>query len=121
MGALTDVINSITPAEGPLMKLEVFTNGRGIVINALTNLEGITVYESSMQVMTQQGPAQINFRLEDAVSPLDALGKWHIWAKDALTKAAEQIKANESRIIRPTEAAMNGAPARAPFTMHKPT
>lgn len=113
MGALTEVIEAILPAEGPLFRLEVFTNGRGIVINALTTLEGVTTYESSLQVMTQKGPAQINFRIEDATDPQTALDMWHIYAKASVSKAAEQMKQNESRIVLPEH--MTG-PARAPFT-----
>ncbi len=114
MGALTDVIESIQPAAEPLYRLEVFTNGLGVVINCLTTLEGATSYESSLQVMTQRGPAHITFKIEDAVSPLDALQKWHIWAKDAVQKAAVQMKEQESRIVVPS--AMPDLPTRAPFT-----
>ncbi len=114
MGQLQDVIDSVQAATGPLYRLEVFTNKLGVVINAMTLQDGTTTFESMVQVMTQRGPAQINFVITTANSPDEALTLWHVYAKEAIEKAAAEMKENESRIVVP--GVMPDLPGRAPFT-----
>lgn len=68
------------------------------------------VFKSTVNVMTNRGPATIAFDIQDASTIQEACRLWHAAAKTAVAKAQKHMRDQQRRIVLP------GAPT-APFPL----
>lgn len=75
----------------------------GIVIEMAISSDVLIppVFKSSVNVMTNRGPAQIQFDMVDCTTIQEALKVWHANAKKAVEEMKENMKKAERRIILP--------------------
>lgn len=109
MGDFTDILNAV-PEFTKAARREVFVSEHGMDIVRITPMDGSEViYLSSILVNTTQGPMAVKFEIKaDTINA--AIAAWQTSARAALRQFAEQLRANQRRIVLPGNPAANSLP-----------